>query len=125
MQSSIDIQQLQEKIDQQSQFINRIKEELSKVLVGQQNMVDKLLIGLLSNGHILLEGVPGLAKTLTIKSLAQCIHAKFSRIQFTPDLLPADILGSAIYNPKEGSFEFKKGAVFCNILLASSSFRSD
>jgi len=124
MQSSIDIQQLQEKIDQQSQFINRIKEELSKVLVGQQNMVDKLLIGLLSNGHILLEGVPGLAKTLTIKSLAQCIHAKFSRIQFTPDLLPADVIGTMMYNQPRNEFVVRKGPIFANFILADEINRA-
>jgi MoxR-like ATPase len=124
MQSSIDIQQLQEKIDQQSQFIDRIKEELSKVLVGQQNMVDKLLIGLLSNGHILLEGVPGLAKTLTIKSLAQCIHAKFSRIQFTPDLLPADVIGTMMYNQPRNEFVVRKGPIFANFILADEINRA-
>ena len=124
MQSSIDIQQLQEKIDQQSQFINRIKEELSKVLVGQQNMVDKLLIGLLSNGHILLEGVTGLAKTLTIKSLAQCIHAKFSRIQFTPDLLPADVIGTMMYNQPRNEFVVRKGPIFANFILADEINRA-
>jgi MoxR-like ATPase len=124
MQSSADIQQLQEKINYQSQFIDRINVELGKVLVGQHNMVDKLLIGLLSNGHILLEGVPGLAKTLTIKSLAQCIHAKFSRIQFTPDLLPADVIGTMMYNQPRNEFVVRKGPIFANFILADEINRA-
>lgn len=124
MQSSLDIQQLQEKINEQSQFIDRIKVELNKVLVGQLNMVDKLLIGLLSNGHILLEGVPGLAKTLTIKSLAQCVQAKFSRIQFTPDLLPADVIGTLMYNQARNEFVVRRGPIFANFILADEINRA-
>lgn len=124
MQSSTDIQQLQEKINEQSQFIDRIKVELNKVLVGQLNMVDKLLIGLLSNGHILLEGVPGLAKTLTIKSLAQCVQAKFSRIQFTPDLLPADVIGTLMYNQPRNEFVVRRGPIFANFILADEINRA-
>lgn len=124
MYSSEDIQQLQEKINYQSQFTDRIKTELSKVLVGQLNMIDKLLIGLLSNGHVLLEGVPGLAKTLTIKSLAQCIDAKFSRIQFTPDLLPADVIGTMMYNQPRNEFVVRKGPIFANFILADEINRA-
>ncbi len=124
MYSSEDIQQLQEKINYQSQFTDRIKTELSKVLVGQLNMIDKLLIGLLSNGHVLLEGVPGLAKTLTIKSLAQCIDAKFSRIQFTPDLLPADVIGTMMYNQTRNEFVVRKGPIFANFILADEINRA-
>lgn len=98
IQTSEDIRLLNEQINVSSDFVSRINDELSKVIVGQQVMIERLLIGLLSNGHILLEGVPGLAKTLAIKSLAQTVHVNFSRIQFTPDLLPADVLGTMIYN---------------------------
>ena len=98
VQTSEDIRLLNEKISHAAGFVTRINDELSKVIVGQQSMIERLLIGLLSNGHILLEGVPGLAKTLSIKSLAQSVHANFSRIQFTPDLLPADVVGTMIYN---------------------------
>jgi MoxR-like ATPase len=104
MQTAEDIRLLNEKIQQASLFIDMLRAELSKVVVGQLYMVDRLLIGLLSNGHVLLEGVPGLAKTLTIKSMAQAIHAKFSRIQFTPDLLPADVVGTMIYNQPRNQF---------------------
>ncbi len=105
-------------------FINNIKTELSKKIFGQHYMIDRLLIGLLSNGHILLEGVPGLAKTLTIKSLAQAIDAKFSRIQFTPDLLPADVTGSTIYNQIENKFDVRKGPIFGNFILADEINRA-
>jgi MoxR-like ATPase len=124
MQTAEDIQQLNEKIAYQSGFIDRLKTELSKVLVGQQYMVDRLLIGLLSNGHVLLEGVPGLAKTLTIKSLAQAIHAQFSRIQFTPDLLPADVVGTMIYNQGKNEFMVRKGPIFANFILADEINRA-
>src|ERR1700722_20780672 len=96
-----DIRQLNEKIQYQSAFIDRLRDEIGRVIVGQHYMLDRLLIGLLSNGHVLLEGVPGLAKTLTIKSLAQTIRGKFSRIQFTPDLLPADVIGTMIFNQQK------------------------
>jgi MoxR-like ATPase len=98
LQTAEDIRLLNEKINHAATFVSRINDELSKVIVGQQTMIERLLIGLLSNGHILLEGVPGLAKTLAIKSLSETIHAQFSRIQFTPDLLPADVVGTMIYN---------------------------
>src|SRR5678816_3641220 len=104
MYTAEDIKQLNEKIQYQGLFIDRLREEIAHVIVGQEYMLDRLLIGLLSNGHVLLEGVPGLAKTLAIKSMAQAIHAKFSRIQFTPDLLPADVIGTMIYNQQRNEF---------------------
>lgn len=119
-----DIRQLNEKIQQQSVFIDRLREEVGRVIVGQSGMLDRLLIGLLSNGHILLEGVPGLAKTLAIKSLAQAIHAKFSRIQFTPDLLPADVIGTLIYNQQRNEFVVRKGPIFANFILADEINRA-
>ncbi|WP_366086076.1 MoxR family ATPase [Hydrotalea sp.] len=111
-------------IELHARFIERIKTELSKVIVGQQYMVDRLLIGLLSNGHVLLEGVPGLAKTLTIKSLAQAVNGRFSRIQFTPDLLPADVIGTMIYNQSKNEFLVRKGPVFANFILADEINRA-
>ena len=124
MQTAEDIQQLNEKIQYQSIFVQKLKTELGKVIVGQQYMVDRLLIGLLSNGHVLLEGVPGLAKTLTIKSLAQAVDAKFSRIQFTPDLLPADVVGTMIYNQSKNEFAVRKGPIFANFILADEINRA-
>jgi MoxR-like ATPase len=124
MQTAADIQQLNEKIGYAATFVDKIKAELSKVLVGQHYMVDRLMIGLLSNGHVLLEGVPGLAKTLTIKSLSQAIHAKFSRIQFTPDLLPADVIGTMIYNQQKSEFVVRKGPIFANFILADEINRA-
>ena len=119
-----DIRQLNEKIQYQSGFIDRLKDEIGRVIVGQYSMLDRLLIGLLSNGHILLEGVPGLAKTLAIKSLSQAIHAKFSRIQFTPDLLPADVIGTMIYNQQRNEFMVRKGPIFANFILADEINRA-
>src|SRR6201985_294275 len=119
-----DIRQLNNKIQYQGQFIDRLREEIGHVIVGQSHMLDRLLIGLLSNGHVLLEGVPGLAKTLTIKSLAQAIHAKFSRIQFTPDLLPADVIGTMIYNQQRNEFVVRKGPIFANFILADEINRA-
>ena len=119
-----DIRQLNERISQAGQFTDKLREEISHVIVGQSHMLDRLLIGLLSNGHVLLEGVPGLAKTLTIKSLAQAIHAKFSRIQFTPDLLPADVLGTMIYNQQRNEFVVRKGPIFANFILADEINRA-
>jgi len=119
-----DIRQLNERISHASQFVDKLREEISHVIVGQANMLDRLLIGLLSNGHVLLEGVPGLAKTLTIKSLAQAIHAKFSRIQFTPDLLPADVIGTMIYNQQKSEFVVRKGPIFANFILADEINRA-
>jgi MoxR-like ATPase len=119
-----DIRQLNERISHAGQFTDKLREEIGHVIVGQSHMLDRLLIGLLSNGHVLLEGVPGLAKTLTIKSLAQAIHAKFSRIQFTPDLLPADVIGTLIYNQQKGEFIVRKGPIFGNFILADEINRA-
>jgi MoxR-like ATPase len=119
-----DIRELNERIERESAFIELLKLELDKVIVGQSHMLDRLLIGLLANGHILLEGVPGLAKTLAIKSLAQTINAQFSRIQFTPDLLPADLIGTMIYNQKQESFSVRKGPIFANFILADEINRA-
>lgn len=124
MQTGEEIRQLNEKIQHAAKFIDSIHNELNKIIVGQQYMLDRLLIGLLSNGHVLLEGVPGLAKTLTIKSLSETIHAKFSRIQFTPDLLPADVVGTMMYNQSKNEFYVKKGPVFANFILADEINRA-
>ena len=119
-----DIRELNEKIQYQSMFIDRLRDEVGRVIVGQHYMLDRLMIGLLSNGHVLLEGVPGLAKTLTIKSLATAVHAKFSRIQFTPDLLPADVVGTMIYNQQKNEFMVRKGPIFANFILADEINRA-
>jgi MoxR-like ATPase len=119
-----DIRQLNDRISQAGQFTDKLREEISHVIVGQSHMLDRLLIGLLSNGHVLLEGVPGLAKTLTIKSLSQAIHAHFSRIQFTPDLLPADVIGTLIYNQQKNEFVVRKGPIFANFILADEINRA-
>ena len=119
-----DIRELNERIKNESHFIDLINLEMSKVIVGQRHMTERLLIGLLSNGHILLEGVPGLAKTLAIKTLSNLIEAKYSRIQFTPDLLPADVIGTMIYSVKNEKFEVKKGPVFANFVLADEINRA-
>lgn len=119
-----DIRILNEKISYAGSFIDRLRTEVSKVLVGQQYMVDRLLVGLLGNGHILLEGVPGLAKTLAIKTLSQAINAKFSRIQFTPDMLPADVIGTMIYNQQKNEFFVRRGPIFANFILADEINRA-
>jgi len=119
-----DIRQLNERISHAGQFVDRIRDEIGHVIIGQSHMLDRLLIGLLSNGHILLEGVPGLAKTLTIKCLSQAIHAKFSRIQFTPDLLPADVIGTMIYNQQKSEFVVRRGPIFGNFILADEINRA-
>lgn len=124
MNQAIDIRELNERIQQESSFVDLITMEMNKVIVGQKHLVESLLIGLLSNGHILLEGVPGLAKTLAIKSLANTIDAKFARIQFTPDLLPADLLGTMIYSQKREEFSVKKGPIFANFILADEINRA-
>lgn len=124
LQTAEDIRLLNEQIGHSATFIDRITSELSKVIVGQSNMVERLLIGLLSNGHVLLEGVPGLAKTLAIKSLASTIRASFSRIQFTPDLLPADVIGTMIYNQQKSEFVVRKGPLFANFILADEINRA-
>lgn len=120
----MDIREINEKIQQESAFIELLNLELGKVIVGQKYMLDRLLIGLLSNGHLLLEGVPGLAKTLAIKSLSSAIQAKFSRLQFTPDLLPADLVGTMIYNQKQEQFTVRKGPLFANFILADEINRA-
>src|SRR4030043_1065394 len=124
MEQTTDIRSLNEKIEKESAFVDIIRMEMNKVIVGQKHLIDSLMIGLLGNGHILLEGVPGLAKTLAIKSLAAIIDAKFSRIQFTPDLLPADLIGTMIYSQKKEEFIVKKGPVFANFILADEINRS-
>ena len=123
-QTAIDIRALNEKIEQESAFLNLIQTELEKTIVGQKTMVERLLIALLGNGHILLEGVPGLAKTLAINSLAKSIDASFSRVQFTPDLLPSDVIGTVIYNTQKGTFDVKKGPIFANFVLADEINRA-
>lgn len=120
----MDISALNEKIKKESEFIDILFTEIGKTIVGQKSMLERLVIGLLSNGHVLLEGVPGLAKTLAIKSLASSMKAKFQRIQFTPDLLPADLVGTLIYNQKDGNFAIKKGPVFANFILADEINRA-
>lgn len=124
MNSNVDIKELNERIEKESGFVEAISLEMSKVIVGQKKLIDSLLIGLLSDGHILLEGVPGLAKTLAIKTLASIIDADFSRIQFTPDLLPADLIGTLIYSQKKEEFFVKKGPLFANFILADEINRS-
>jgi MoxR-like ATPase len=119
-----DIKELNERIERESSFVDMMTMEIGKVIIGQKYMVERLLIGLLTGGHVLLEGVPGLAKTLAIKSLAESIDAKFSRIQFTPDLLPADLIGTMIYNQKQEEFTVKKGPVFANFILADEINRA-
>ena len=120
----IDIQALNQQIQIDSAFIEDLKKETAKVIVGQPMMIDRLLTGLLAKGHILLEGLPGLAKTLAIKTLAQAVNADFNRIQFTPDLLPADIVGTMIYNPAKGDFSVKQGPIFANFILADEINRN-
>jgi MoxR-like ATPase len=119
-----DIREINERIQRESAFVDMLTTEMDKVIVGQKHMVERLLIGLLSNGHILLEGVPGLAKTLAINTLAKCVHAQFSRIQFTPDLLPADLIGTMIYNQKREEFTIRKGPIFANFVLADEINRA-
>ncbi len=121
---TVDIKALNERIQQESSFVDMINMEMNKVIVGQKHLVERLLIGMLSNGHILLEGVPGLAKTLAINTLATTIDAKFSRIQFTPDLLPADVIGTMIYSQKKEEFVVKQGPIFANFILADEINRA-
>lgn len=124
MEHTTDIRLLNEKIEKESAFVDLVRQEINKVIVGQRHLTDSLLIGLLSNGHILLEGVPGLAKTLAIKTLASIIDTKFSRIQFTPDLLPADLIGTMIYSQKKEEFVVRRGPIFANFILADEINRS-
>jgi MoxR-like ATPase len=120
----VNIRAINEKIEKESAFVDRLTAEIGKVIVGQKPMIERILIGLLCNGHVLLEGVPGLAKTLTIKTLSDCIEAQFRRIQFTPDLLPADLVGTMVYNQQSGQFSPKKGPVFTNFVLADEINRA-
>ena len=120
----IDIRAINEKIERESAFVDIVTSEMNKVIVGQKDMIERLLIGLLGNGHILLEGVPGLAKTLAINTLAKAVQGSFSRVQFTPDLLPADVVGTMIYNMKDNDFSIKKGPIFANFVLADEINRA-
>jgi len=120
----VDIQALNEKIRRESAFVEKINREVAKVIVGQKYMIERLLVGLLGNGHVLLEGVPGLAKTLAVKTLSAAIQTRFQRIQFTPDLLPADLIGTLIYDQRNGQFTTKKGPIFSNLILADEINRS-
>ena len=124
MNKAVDIKAINEKIEKESAFVDLLTLEINKVIIGQKEMVERLLIGLLGRGHILLEGVPGLAKTLAINTLSQAVKGQFSRIQFTPDLLPADVIGTMIYNVKENDFTIKKGPVFANFVLADEINRA-
>jgi len=121
---TIDIQELNSKIERESVFIDVVRQEMQKVIVGQKKLIDSLLIGLLADGHILLEGVPGLAKTLAIKTLSEIVDGKFNRLQFTPDLLPADLIGTMVYSQKQENFAVKKGPIFANFILADEINRS-
>ena len=120
----VDVRAINEKIERESAFVDLLTSEMNKVIVGQKQMIERLLIGLLGNGHILLEGVPGLAKTLAINTLSKAVQGSFSRIQFTPDLLPADVVGTMIYNIKENDFSIKKGPIFANFVLADEINRA-
>ncbi len=120
----VDIKEINERIQRESAFVDMLAIEMDKVIVGQKHMIERLMIGMLSNGHILLEGVPGLAKTLAINTLAKCVDGQFSRIQFTPDLLPADVIGTQIYNQKQEQFSIRKGPIFANFVLADEINRA-
>jgi len=121
---AVDVKQISEKVEKQSEILKKIRSEIGKVIVGQEYLIDRLLLGLLCNNHVLIEGVPGLAKTLSVTTLAKTIKAAFHRIQFTPDLLPADLIGTLIYDPKDGRFTTKKGPIFANIILADEINRA-
>jgi MoxR-like ATPase len=123
-QPAADIRVLQERIQEESTFVDRILEQAAEVVVGQRTMIERLLIGLITSGHVLLEGVPGLAKTLTVKTLSDCLRLSFKRIQFTPDLLPADLVGTQIYQPQTASFTVKRGPIFANLILADEINRA-
>jgi len=118
------IKLIQEKVEKESVFVQQLLSEIEKVIVGQKYLVERLLVGLLADGHILIEGVPGLAKTLSVKTLSDTIQTKFQRIQFTPDLLPADLIGTLVYNPQNGDFTTKKGPIFSNLILADEINRA-
>ncbi len=120
----LDIKAIGEKVREESSFVQRVMDEIGKVIVGQKYVVERLLLGMLANGHVLLEGVPGLAKSLAVTTLARSLRMKFQRIQFTPDLLPADLIGTLVYNPRSGDFTVKKGPIFANIILADEVNRA-
>ena len=122
--ANVDIRLINEKIERESAFVDLLQLEMNKVIVGQKHMLERLLIGLLGDGHILLEGVPGLAKTLAINTLSKAVKGSFSRVQFTPDLLPADVIGTMIFNMKENDFSIKKGPIFANFVLADEINRA-
>ena len=122
--SDFSLSEINERISKESVFIDKLRDEISSIVFGQSDLINRLLIGILANGHILIEGVPGLAKTLLVKTISQLIEAKFQRIQFTPDMLPADLIGTLIYNQKTGGFETRKGPIFSNIILADEINRS-
>ena len=122
--SDFSLSEINERISKESIFIDKLRDEIASTVIGQTDLINRLLIGILANGHILIEGVPGLAKTLLVKTIAQLIEAKFQRIQFTPDMLPADLIGTLIYNQKTGGFETRKGPIFSNIILADEINRS-
>ncbi len=124
MSETVDLELLNREVVEKSRFIDDILSEVGKVIIGQRTFIDRLLMGLLTGGHILVEGIPGLAKTLTIKTLSDAVHADFTRIQFTPDLLPADLVGTEIYNQREGTFSVKRGPIFANIVLADEINRA-
>ena len=115
---------INQEVEKASAFVRPLFTEIGKVIIGQTYLVERLAIGLLASGHVLLEGVPGLAKTLSVKSLASCLHVKFSRLQFTPDMLPADVIGTQIYNPQSGGFTTRKGPIFANLVLADEINRA-
>ncbi|HQL10643.1 MAG TPA: AAA family ATPase, partial [Lentisphaeria bacterium] len=121
---SVDVKQIGERVAKESALLARVRAEIGRVIVGQEALVDRLLLALLCNNHVLIEGVPGLAKTLTVTTLAKCLQATFHRIQFTPDLLPADVVGTMIYNPKTGDFSTKRGPIFANVILADEINRA-
>ncbi len=121
---TVDVQAITEKVERESVLLGQIRREIAKVIVGQQDLIEKLILGLLCNQHVLIEGVPGLAKTLSVTTLARAMHASFQRIQFTPDLLPADLIGTLIYNPRDSDFTVKKGPIFANIILADEINRA-
>ena len=121
---AIDVKAISEKVREESAFVEKIQEQIRRVIIGQQSMIDRLLVGLLANGHVLIEGVPGLAKTMAVTTLSRTLRTKFQRIQFTPDLLPADLIGTLVFNPQSGSFTVKKGPIFANIILADEVNRA-
>jgi MoxR-like ATPase len=121
---AVSVEAIRRRVEAHSEFVGRLRQQIARVVVGQQYMIDRLLVGVLANGHVLIEGVPGLAKTTAVKTLAQCMACQFTRIQFTPDLLPADLIGTLVYNPKDGRFTTRKGPIFGNFILADEINRA-